>query len=140
MDINMENQFQKLQDIVLNQVDKFYFFAGANQYLGPVQPTSIISFSSNIIQINAFVLAEGVPAFYLPPKYASMLSDAVVVFLDNNFEFRAWDAAGRALYQLNLLSGDPKHSYDGTVDGAKAFFSDNKWNLEVLYKKPNENN
>jgi len=133
----MEDQFHKLQEIVLNQVDNFYFFAGVNQYLGPVQPTSIIAFSSGIIFVNAFVLAEGVPAFYLPPKYASMVSDAVVVFLDDNFEFRAWDAAGRALYQLNLLVGDPKHSYDGTVDSAKVFFDDNKWNLEVLYKTTN---
>jgi hypothetical protein len=134
MSINMEEQFKKLQDIVLNQIDKFYFFAGANRYLGPVHPTSIITFSSNIIQVNALVLAEGVPSFYLPPRYASMVSDAVVVFLDNNFEFRAWDAAGKALYQLNLLVGDPKHAYDGTVDSAKIFFDENKWNLTVQYK------
>jgi hypothetical protein len=135
MDINMEHQYQKLEDIVLNQIDKFYFFAGAFQYLGPVQPTSLISLSSNLIHVNAFVLAEGVPAFYLPPKYGAMLNDAVVVFLNNDLEFLSWDAAGRALYQLNLLIGDQKHTYDGTIEGSRAFFDDNKWKLEVLYKK-----
>lgn len=140
MSIDLEAQFQKLSDIVLHQIDHFFFFAGAHQYLGPIEPTSLISFSSNVIRVNALVLAEGVPAFYLPPKYSSMVCDAVVVFLDDNYEFRSWDAAGKALYQLNLLIGDPKYSYDGTVAGAKIFFDENRWNLEVLYKKSGGNN
>jgi len=135
MDINMEEQFQKLELIVLNQVDKFYFFAGANQYLGPVQPTALISFNLDFDRMNALVLSEAVPSMYFPPKYASMLHDAVIVFLDKDFEFRMYDAAGKGLYELNLLIGDPKCSYEGTVDAAKAFFEKYNSVLEILYRK-----
>ena len=140
MDINMEDQFQKLQEIVLNKVDKFYFFAGAHEYLGPVQPTALISFNLDFDRMNALVLAEAVPAMYFPPKYTSILYDAVIVLLDKDFEFKSHDSAGRGLYELNLLIGDPKYSYDGTVDGAKAFFEKYNSVLEILYRKDSTNN
>ena len=68
METNLENQFLKLQDIILNQVDKFYFFQGIMQYIGPVQPTAIVSFNLDFDRINALVLAEAVPTTFLPPK------------------------------------------------------------------------
>jgi len=140
MAIDMENQFQKLQEIILNQVDKFFFGIGKMEYRGPVNPSSIISFGSNIIHINALVLAENVPAFYLPPKFASILSEAVIVQLDENFEFTQYDSTQKELFQLNGLVGDPNYSYDGTVDGARAFFTKNNWTLEVLHKSQVVNN
>ena len=134
MAIIPEDQFLKLQDIVLNKIDKFYFGVGTMQYLGPVNPTSIISFYPGSFRINALVLAEGVPTFHLPPNFASILFEAVIVHLDENFEFRQYGAKEKELYQLNALIGDPDYSYDGTVDGAKAFFAKNNSPLEVLYR------
>jgi hypothetical protein len=138
MAVIMENQFQKLQDIILNQVDRFYFENNLTMvYLGPVKPSSIISFynSSKVIHINALVLAESVPASNLPYKYNSINSEAVIIHLDENFEFNQYDPQTKELFQLGVLVGDPDYSYDGTVDGAKAFFADNNLTLEVLYRK-----
>jgi len=135
MSINMEEQFRKLEDIVLNQIKSFHFFVGAHQYFGPVQPAALISFTLGNDRMKALVLAEAVPSMYLPPKYASMSHDAVIVFLDDNFEFRAWDAAGNALFHLNLLIGDPKVLYEGTIEGAKAIFETYGSVLEVLYRR-----
>ena len=140
MDINMEDQFKKLQEIVLNHVDNFFFFTGRPQYFGPVQPSAIISFGLDFSRMNALVLSEAVPAMYFPPKYTSMLYDAVTVLLDRDFEFKMYDSAGKGLYELNLLIGDPKYSYDGTVDGAKATFEKYNSVLEILYKRNSSDN
>ena len=137
MDFNIETQFQKLQDIVLNKVDTFRFFTGASRYLGPVRPSSIISFSLDVTRMNALVLAEAVPAYYFPPEYASMTHDAVIVFLDEKFELNSYDPAGKDLHQVNLLIGDPKCPYDGTVDEAKAIFANHNTVLEILYRQEN---
>ena len=51
-----------------------------------------------------------------------------------------YDSAGKGLYELNLLLGDPKYSYDGTVDGAKAAFEKYNSVLEILYRKDSTNN
>lgn len=140
MSVNMEEQFLKLQDIVLNQIDRFFFFAGAHQYLGPVQPVALISFAAGPDRINALVLSEAVPAMYLPPKYAPVLHDAVIVFLDKNFEFKSWDAAGRSLFELNLLVGDPKVAGEGTIEEAKTVFGQYGSVLEVLYREDGARN
>jgi len=140
MAIIMEDQFLKLQDIILNQIDEFYFGVGTMQYLGPVKPTSIISFCPGIVRINVLVLAEGVPGFYLPPNFASMLFEAVIVHLDENFDFRQYGAKEKELYQLNALIGDPDYSYDGTVDGAKVFFDKNNAGFKVLYRSEIQTN
>jgi hypothetical protein len=140
MAINMEDQFLKLQDIILNQINEFYFGVGTMQYLGPVKPTSIISFAPGIVRMNALVLAEGVPGFYLPPNLASILFEAVIVHLDENFEFKQWGATEKELYQLNALIGDPDYSYDGTVDGAKAFFDKNNAVFKVMYRSEIQTN
>jgi hypothetical protein len=133
----MEQQFQKLEDTILNQVDRYFFFTGmpGNHYVGPVHPTSLISYSLDYFDLNALVLAEAVPAKFFPAKYSSILYDAVIVLLDRNFEFKMYDAAGKGLYELNLLIGDPKYSYDGTVEGAKTFFEKHNSILSVLYKR-----
>jgi len=140
MAINMEDQFLKLQDIVLNQINKFYFGVGNMQYLGPVKPTSIISFSIGIVRMNALVLAEGVPGFYLPPSLASIFFEAVIVHLDENFEFKQWGAKEKELYQLNALIGDPDYSYDGTVDKAKEYFDKNNAVFKVMYRSEIQTN
>jgi hypothetical protein len=130
---NMEIQFQKLKNI-LDQVSKFYFGLNTKEYVGPVNPTSIVSLVSNsgLINVNFFVLAEGVPGFYLPFDFGSSHLDAVTVYLDENFEFRDYDPVKKELRQLSVLIGDKEYSYDGTVKAANAYFENEQSTLKVL--------
>ncbi len=129
----MEAQFRKLEEVALNNVDQFRF--SRKQYFGPVNPTAIVTFGSDVIRVNALVLAEAVPSVYLPKPSRKNLCDAVIVHLDDNFEFRAYHPEAKVLADLNVLVGDPDRSYDGTVVGAKAFFDEIEWSFEVLYYK-----
>lgn len=134
MKINMQTQFQKLKNIV-KEVDVLYFGLNIKEYLGPVNPVSIVTLvsSSGIVTINYLVLAEGVPALYLPSDFDPNHLEAVTVYLDENFEFRDYNAATRELRQLSFLVGDKAYSYDGTVNGSGVFFKNNNWKLDVLY-------
>lgn len=135
MAINMEEQFSKLKERI-NGFERYYI--GANrEYIGPIQPVSIITYSSGTFEINALVLAERVPAMY----YGFLLKttqipenhlEAVVVYLNDEFEFRHY--GDKELSGLSVLIGDKDYSYDGTVAGAAEFFRNKDWNLTVLYE------
>ena len=129
----MKSHFEKLTGIVMNGVDTFHF--SRSKYYGPVSPTAIVTFGSDIIRINALVLAEAVPTFHLPLKFGQNLYEAVIVHLDENFEFMYYDPDERALGELNVLIGNPEYSYDGTIDQAKTYFEQMNWSFEVLYRK-----
>ncbi|MEW6570588.1 MAG: hypothetical protein AB1390_05380 [Nitrospirota bacterium] len=128
---DIENQFRKLKDITLNNVDTFYFSRSA--YHGPVSPTGIVTFGSDIIRINAFVLAEAVPTFYLPIVSGRNLYEAVIVHLDENFDFKYYDPEERVLGELNVLIGNPEHSYDGTIEQARIYFEMMNWTFDIVY-------
>jgi len=138
MAVNMEEQFIKLKDIVDNYVDKFYF--SREKYFGPVNPTAIVTFGSDIIRINALVLAEAVPAYYLPVASRKNLFDAVIVHLDENFEFQSYNPDEKELDSLNVLIGNPDYSYDGTVEEAKAYFKKMNWTFDIIVDKRNPHN
>lgn len=133
MEIDMQAQFQKLKDIV-DHVEKFYF-GFDREYFGPRNPTSIVSVysESGFMTTNFLILAEGVPAMYLPFDPDSNHLEALTVYLDDKFEFRLYDPEGKRLGQLSVLVGNPEYSYDGTVSGAKAFFEKNNWTLKILF-------
>lgn len=131
MEVNMQEKFQKLKSLIDN-VSKFYFGL-KNQYLGPVEPTSIISFSSNVFHINALIIAERVPALYLPHAFDPNHLEAVTVYLNDSFYFQQYHPEINELLGLSVLVGDPEYSYDGTVQGAGDFFKNKGWNFEVLY-------
>jgi hypothetical protein len=133
MTINMTDQFTKLEAIAVGNVDKFYF--SHDQYFGPISPTGIVTFGSDIIRINALVLAEAVAGFHLPAALRKSLFDAVIVQLDENFEFTYYDPASKELGDLNVLIGNPEYSYDGTVEGAKAYFKNMGWAFDVVCYK-----
>ncbi|MEW6002730.1 MAG: hypothetical protein AB1638_08815 [Nitrospirota bacterium] len=133
MTINMGDHFEKLKDIVMHRVDNFYF--SRSQYFGPVDPTSIVTFGSNIIRMNALVLAEAVPAFYLPIKSGQNLYEAVIVHLDEKFEFTSYDPYERALGELNVLIGNAEYYYDGTIEQAKAYFKAMNWTFDIVYRR-----
>jgi len=135
---DMEVQFLKLKDIVTSKVDNFYF--SREQYFGPVRPTAIISFGSKIIRLNALVLAEAVPTFYLPLALKQNLYDAVIVHLDEHFEFQSYNPEERALGELNALIGNPDYSYDGTIEQAKDYFMRMHWAFDIRYQKKNPYN
>ncbi len=140
MDIDFKSQFEKLKDIIINKVDKFYFGSDTKQqYLGPVDPLAIITFGSDIVKINALVLAEGVPTFQLPIKFGQNLYETVIVHLDDKFEFNNYDPYDKELLELNVLIGDKEHSYDGTITEAAHYFKDNNWNLNILYQDDHKN-
>ncbi len=68
------------------------------EYVGPVNPVSIISYSSpsKLIQVKALVIAEKIPAMYLPFGFLPFLTDsnhleAVIAYLNNDFEFQYYD-------------------------------------------------
>lgn len=137
MDINMEEQFQKFKKVI-DEVDKFYFGL-KNEYLGPINPTSIVSFGSDVFNINVLVIAESVPALYFPFAFDSKFAldsnhlEAVTVYLNENFEFSNYYPELKELMGLSLLVGDPEYSYDGTVNGASEFFKNKNWSFKVLY-------
>jgi len=133
MPIDMKNQFEKLTDIVVNDVDTFHFSGG--EYHGPVDPSAIISFGSDIIKINALVLAEAVPTFQLPVKFGQNLYETIIVHLDENFDFTAFYSDERSLYELNILIGNSDYFYDGTILQAKAYFDQMDWNFDIVYQK-----
>lgn len=134
MNINMTEQFEKLKNIT-EGINRFRFDVDRD-YLGPVSPSSIVTFSSQVITINLFVLAEKVPAHYLPFAFDSDHLEAVTVYLDENFEFRYYNAPGKELMGISVLAGNPAYSYDGTVAGAIEFFKSKNWSFKVLYPTP----
>jgi hypothetical protein len=132
MDIAMEQQFRKLKNII--DKAKRFSFGMKKEYLGPVDPVSIVRYGSDVVKINALVLAEGVTASYLPSGFDSGHKEAVIVYLDQNFEFQQYQSEINELMGLSLLVGDPEYSYDGTVAGAAEFFRNKNWNLNILYE------
>jgi hypothetical protein len=133
MAMNMEEQFKKLSGIV-GTVNTFSFGMKKN-YLGPVSPTAIITFGSQNLAINALVLAERVPALYLPVAVNEGCFEAVTVFLDEDFEFQQYQPQVNELLGLSVLVGDKDYSYDGTVAGAAEFFRNRNWQCTVLYER-----
>ena len=131
MDINMAEQFEKLKGIV-SATKKFYIRFN-REYLGPVEPTSIVTFSTKIVTVNLFVLAERVPARYLPFSLDQEHLEAVTVYLNEDFEFHNYDQVAQELMGLSVLVGDPEYRYDGTVAGASEFFKNMDWPFKVLY-------
>jgi hypothetical protein len=132
MAINMEEQFKKLVNIV-GKVSRLSLGL-KDEYLGPVNPTSILSFGSKVFTINVLVLAESVPAQHFPYDFDAAHLEAVTVYLDDNFNFKYYHPQVNELAGLSLLVGDKEFSYDGTVEGAAEFFRKNNWHLTVLYK------
>jgi hypothetical protein len=138
MAINMEAQFHKL-NYIITSVKRFYI--GMNrEYMGPINPTSIISFGSNVFHVNALVLAENVPALYYSfimrtKEIPSNHFEAIIVYLDDNFEFQHYDSEEKDLRGLTALVGDPAYLYDGTIKGAGEFFKDKNWSFDILHQK-----
>jgi len=131
--MNMEEQFKKLAGII--EKAKRFSFGLKKEYLGPVSASSIVTFGSNVITINALVLAERVPALYLPSAFDEGHLEAVTVYLNENYEFKHYHPEVNELLGLSLLVGDKEYSYDGTVMGAADFFRKKNWKLTVLYKR-----
>lgn len=131
MNINMAEQFEKLKAIT-EGIKKFRFGV-EKDYLGPVNPSSIVTFRSTVITVNLLILAEKVPALYLPFNFESEHHEAVTVYLDEDFEFRNYNSQGQELLGLSVLVGDPAYSYDGTVAGAMKFFASKNWSFKILY-------
>jgi len=131
VEINIEEKFQRLNNII-GTVSKFSFGL-QTPYTGPVNPTSIVSFTSNVFSVNLLILAERVPALYLPYSFDSNHLEAVTVYLDDSFDFQQYQPQINELLGLSVLVGDPEYSYDGTVQGAGEFFKNKGWSLRVLY-------
>jgi hypothetical protein len=132
MNINMEEQFLKLKATIDN-VSKFYF--GLNkEYLGPIAPSSIVTFGSSVFKVNAIILAERIPSLYLPFNFGEDHLEVVTVYLNDNFEFQEYHPQINELLGLSVLIGDPEYSYDGTVAGAVEFFQKKKWSFTTLYQ------
>jgi hypothetical protein len=131
MEINFEDKFQRLSSII--RTISAFSFGMKTPYVGPINPTSIISFSSNVFNVNALILAERVPILYLPFAFDSNHLEAVTVYLDDNFDFQQYQPQINELLGLSLLVGDPEYSYDGTVQGAGDFFKNKGWSLKILY-------
>jgi hypothetical protein len=130
MAINMEEQFQKLKNIIAEV--KRFSFGMKDEYLGPIDPTSIVSFGSAAFTVNVLVIAERVPAAYLPFDFDAAHLEAVAVYLDENFEFQYYQPEINELMGLIPLVGDPGYSYDGTVDGASEFFKNKNMTFKIL--------
>jgi hypothetical protein len=131
MEVNLDEKFQKLKNII-NNASKFYF--GLNkEYIGPVNPSSIVSFGSSAFHVNVLIVAERVPALYLPFAFDAKHLEAVTVYLTDNFDFQQYHPEINELLGLSVLVGDPEYSYDGTVQGAGEFFKNKGWSLKVLY-------
>jgi hypothetical protein len=140
MEVDFKSQFEKLKDIIINKVEKLYFGSYAKkQYHGPVQPSSIITFGSDIAESHALVLAEGVPTSQLPIAFGKNLYEAVIVHLDVNYDFSNYNPNFKSLLELNVLIGDKEYSYDGTVKEARSYFLNNNWDLNILYQDNNKN-
>jgi hypothetical protein len=131
MEINLEEKFQRLSNII-GGIRKFSF-GMKTPYVGPVNPTSIVTFGSNVFHVNALIIAERVPASYLPYKFDSNHLEAVTVYLNDGFDFQQYQPEINELLGLSLLVGDPEYSYDGTVHGAGDFFKNKGWSFKVLY-------
>jgi hypothetical protein len=131
MTINMEELFQKLRNIIAGV--KRFSFGMKDEYLGPIYPTSIISFGSAAFNVNVLVIAERVPAVYLPFAFKADHFEAVTVYLDTDFEFQHYQPEVNELMGLSVLVGDPEYSYDGTVMGASEFFRNKNWSFNILY-------
>jgi hypothetical protein len=132
MSMNMEEQFMKLKSTI-NNVSKFYFGL-KKEYLGPIDPSSIVTFGSRVFKVNAIILAERVPSLYLPFNVDENHLEAVTVYLDENFEFQQYHRQVNELLGLSVLVGDPEYSYDGTVAGATEFFQKKNWIFTTHYQ------
>lgn len=131
MDFNMEEQFQNLINITHNI--KTFTFGLKVPYFGPVDPTSIVTFKTNAFRVNLLVLAERVPAMYLPHEFPEDHLEAVTVYLNDGLFFQQYHEEINELLGLSVLVGDPEYSYDGTVQGAMEFFRKKGWDFEILY-------
>lgn len=135
--MDMGSQFQKLKDTIDNVVR---FYIGVNkEYLGPVHPTALISFGAKNIRMNALVIAESVPALYFPfvlkgAEFPEHYHDIVIVYLDDNFEFRHYNAQTKELMGLSILIGDPAYQFDGTLNDITEFFKQQNFAFTILYK------
>lgn len=132
----MTEQIQKLKTII-KDVDKFYFSMN-KEYVGPIDPVCIVSYSSKIIKVKALVVAEKVPAMYLPFGFLPFLVDpnhleAVIAYLNDNYEFQYYNPETKELKGLSVLVGDKEYSYDGTAEGASDFFKQKNWSFEIFY-------
>ena len=67
-----------------------FSFGLKTPYPGTVKPASIITFGSNVIRINALVIAERVPQSQLPYKLAPDHFEAVVAYLTETFDFQQY--------------------------------------------------
>jgi hypothetical protein len=132
MEVNLDEKFQELTNIITH-ASKFYFGL-KKEYLGPVNPSSIVSFGSNTFHVNVLIIAERVPALYLPFPLAENHFEAVTVYLKDNFDFQEYHPQINELLGLSLLVGDPEYSYDGTVQGSIDFFKNKGWSFKVLYE------
>jgi hypothetical protein len=132
VEINLEEKFHELKNIIDN-VSKFYFGL-KTIYPGPVNPRSIVSFGSSFFRMNALVIAERVPASYLPFAFDSNHLEAVIAYLDDTFAFQEYQPQINELLGLSTLVGDPEYSYDGTAQGASEFFKNKGWSFKVLYE------
>jgi hypothetical protein len=129
----MEEKFIKLQNII--DIVATFYFGMDNQYLGPVDPTAIISFGSSNFKVNVLILAERVPSMYVPHPLGPDHIEAVMVYLDDEYEFKYHDPIENELKGLSVLIGDSTYSYDGTVEGASEFFKEKNWYFDILYKR-----
>jgi hypothetical protein len=132
VEINLEEKFHGLKNIIDN-VSKFYFGL-KTIYPGPVNPRSIVSFGSSFFRMNALVIAERVPASYLPFAFDPNHLEAVIAYLDDTFAFQEYQPQINELLGLSTLVGDPEYSYDGTAQGASEFFKNKGWSFKVLYE------
>lgn len=66
MAINLPNQFQKLINIIVT-ARKLYWPDGKDEYLGPVNPSAIVTMSllKHNKSVNYLLLAERVPSNYI---------------------------------------------------------------------------
>jgi hypothetical protein len=134
MEIILDEKFQELKNIITN-VSKFYFGL-KKEYNGPVNPSAIVSFGSKAFHVNVLIIAERVPALYLPFALDENHFEAVTVYLKDNFDFQEYHPQINELLGLSLLVGDPEYLYDGTIQGAGEFFRSKGWDFKVLYEAP----
>ncbi len=137
MAYNFEAQFNKLVELI--EKVKRFSFGLKKQYLGPIGPSSIIIFGSDVITLRALVLAEEVPSMYLPFDFDTNHLEAVIVYLNENFEFQHYQPEINELLGLSVLIGDKNHHYDGTVAGAIDYFKNKNWKLDILYQHGKSN-
>ena len=112
MAINMEQQFHKLRGQVL-RINKF-IWGGGDEYLGPINPSAIVNMTILRFNksVNYLVLAENVPAKYIPWDPAHFPTGVVLAQLDDQFELEGFDYNSNIIKKIQgcLCS-------DGTMNG-----------------------